>query len=73
LSVPEVFYFGNAIGEVGNSATVTNVDALDNLQTRNNTRNLLNPAPIDFKYDFIETRRLMLRMTSFLGQTPQAY
>jgi hypothetical protein len=58
LSAPEVFYFGNAVGEVGNSATTTNVDAADNLQTRNNTRNLLNPAPIDFKYDFNRDKKV---------------
>jgi len=56
LPSPEVFYFGNAVGESGNSSGNSSgdakVNAADILLTRNNGRNLLNPAPIDFRYDF---------------------
>jgi hypothetical protein len=34
LSAPDVFYFGNAIGETGNSATDANVNAADLLAAR---------------------------------------
>ncbi len=47
----DVFYFGNAIGESGNSATDAKVEFADMLRTRENQRNFLNPAPIDFQFD----------------------
>ena len=57
LSQPDVFYFGNAIGESGNSAgpfpeQYAKVNVFDMLGARDNQRNFLNPAPIDFAYDF---------------------
>ena len=45
LSTPDVFYFGNAIGETGNSDTNTFVDGTDFAATRDNQRNFLNRAP----------------------------
>jgi len=47
----EVFYFGNAIGESGNSAADAKVNALDALSARNNPHNLLNPASITSRHD----------------------
>lgn len=52
LPGPDVFYFGNAIGECGNSTTDAKVNAFDMLGARDNQRNLLNPAPIDFFFDY---------------------
>ena len=52
LDEEDVFYFGNAKGETGNSIADAIVDLADLLGARNNLRNFLNPAPIDFPYDF---------------------
>jgi len=51
LAEPDVFYFGNAVGESGHSAGDARVNAVDVLLTRNNPRTFLDPAPIDFPYD----------------------
>ncbi len=52
LSAPDVFYFGNAIGDTGNKADNTYVNAADRLGCRANPHDSLNPAPIDSPYDF---------------------
>jgi hypothetical protein len=52
LSQAARFYFGNAIGEAGNSATDAIVDPADMLQAKANRRSLLNPAPVDFRFDY---------------------
>ncbi|MBN2477479.1 MAG: hypothetical protein JXB62_22930, partial [Pirellulales bacterium] len=52
LAVPDVFYFGNAVGEAGNSPTDARVDAADMLLARNNPRTFLDPAEIDCLCDF---------------------
>ncbi|HUT09612.1 MAG TPA: hypothetical protein VMY42_03885 [Thermoguttaceae bacterium] len=52
LAEDDVFYFGNAVGETGNSAADARVTVADLLLTRNNPHNFLNPAPIDSPYDF---------------------
>ena len=44
----DVFYFGNAIGESGNSTSDAKVNAFDMLSARDNQRSFLYPAPIDF-------------------------
>ena len=59
----DVFYFGNAIGETGNSAgpfpeQYAKVNAFDMLGARDNQRNFLNPAPIDFPFDFNRDARV---------------
>jgi len=58
LARPDVFYFGNAIGESGNSVTDARVNTIDALLARNNPRTLTNPAPIDFPYDFNRDQRV---------------
>ena len=58
LAEEDVFYFGNAIAETGNSATDAKVNAFDMLAARDNQRNFLNPAPIDFAYDFNRDARV---------------
>ena len=52
LAVNDVFYFGNAIGETGNSAADAFVNATDEIQTRANPRSFTNPAAITGVYDF---------------------
>ena len=52
LAEPDVFYFGNAIGESGNSAADTQVNAQDIGGARDNPHNFLNRAAIDDAYDY---------------------
>ncbi len=52
MSGDNVFYFGNAVAEAGNSAGNAQVTTTDLLLARNNPRNFLNPAAIDFSYDY---------------------
>ena len=49
---PDVFYFGNAIGDAGDQATNTIVNATDEIVTRNFPHSLLDPAEIDDPYDY---------------------
>ncbi len=52
LAAPDVHYWGNAIGDSGNSRTDTAVNVLDALGVRANPRTLLRPASIDIAYDY---------------------
>jgi hypothetical protein len=52
LSAPDVFYFGNAVGEAGNSPTNALVSAGDEIEARNDSHNLLNPATITNRRDY---------------------
>ncbi|MHC4295289.1 MAG: hypothetical protein ACYSTL_06865 [Planctomycetota bacterium] len=53
LIVPDVFYFGLAVGETGNSAADTNVDASDRLGCRANLNpGFPTPEPVTSQYDF---------------------
>ena len=54
LSEPDVHYWGNAVGESGNSETNTWVNAIDRAAVRDNPHNFLNRAPID---DFVDFNR----------------
>jgi len=58
LPQDDVFYFGSAVGEAGNSAVDTQVTVADLLLARNNPRNFLNPAPKDFPYDYNRDQRV---------------
>jgi len=58
LSSADVFYFGNAVGESGDTVGEARVNAADVLLARNNPRNFLDPAPIEFRYDFNRDRRV---------------
>jgi hypothetical protein len=51
LAAADVFYFGNAVGEVGNSSANAIVSSADEALIRLNPRNAFNPAPITFAYD----------------------
>ncbi|NQU21666.1 MAG: Ig-like domain-containing protein [Candidatus Nealsonbacteria bacterium] len=52
LTEPDVFYFGNAVADAGNSPADTQVTAADLLLARNNPRDFLHPAGVDCPYDF---------------------
>ncbi len=58
LTQGDVFYFGNAVGEVGNSTDDAKVNVVDMLAARDNQRNFLDPAPLDFHYDFDRNARV---------------
>ncbi|MBN2477255.1 MAG: cadherin-like domain-containing protein [Pirellulales bacterium] len=58
LEQDDVFYFGNAVGEGGNSTADAQVNATDMLLARNNPRNFLNPAEINFPYDYNRDARV---------------
>ena len=55
LAAPDTFYFGNAVGDTGNSATNTAVSGLDELLTR---RNGTASAAVTNRYDFDRDRRV---------------
>lgn len=52
LAAPDVFYFGNAIGESGNSTLNAIVDANDELAARNDPHSFLNPADLTNVHDY---------------------
>jgi len=54
----DVFYFGNAVGESGNSPTNAQVTVIDMLLARNNPRSLINPAAVDFGCDYNRDARV---------------
>jgi hypothetical protein len=56
LAGNDVFYFGNAIGEVGHTTANAQVNATDEGLIRLNGRNALNPAPVDFRFDIDKNR-----------------
>ncbi len=49
---PYVFYFGNAVAESGNLLEDAQVTPTDLLLPRNNPRSFLDPAAVDFPYDY---------------------
>jgi len=51
LGSADVFYFGNAVGESGNSVTDARVNATDEILARNNPR-AAGQAAVDFAYDY---------------------
>jgi hypothetical protein len=52
LAAPDVFYWGNEVGESGNSTTDANVDAADELAARNDPHNYLHPAGVTNPHDY---------------------
>ncbi|MDY7010415.1 MAG: hypothetical protein SVV80_06635 [Planctomycetota bacterium] len=61
LALPDVFYFGNAIGETGNSASDATVKPTDEIGARNNPHTLggsEGPAGIEDVYDFNRDRKV---------------
>jgi len=52
LAQDEVFYFGNVVAEAGNTDADARVTVADLLLARNNPRDFLSPAGIDFPYDY---------------------
>ena len=58
LSEADKFYFGNAIGESGNSLVNAQVNSSDENAARIHPHTFLNPAPIDSPYDFNRDQRV---------------
>ncbi|MCK4277083.1 MAG: PKD domain-containing protein, partial [Phycisphaerae bacterium] len=59
LSTPDVFYFGNAIGETGNSPSDAEVTPADEVAVRNNPHTLMvNPTDITNTCDFNRDRKV---------------
>jgi len=58
LTRDDVFYFGNAVGETGDSASDALVTAADEQRARQNPRTLLNPATVVDVYDFNRDRKV---------------
>jgi hypothetical protein len=52
LAAADVFYFGNAVGETGNSASNAQVNSTDEIGARSNPKTFLNPALVNDPYDF---------------------
>jgi hypothetical protein len=52
LTSPDVFYFGNAVGESGDNAANATVDTTDFLSTRGSLQTFMNPAPISNTFDY---------------------
>jgi hypothetical protein len=52
LSANDRFYFGNAVGDSGDSDQHARVNATDEIGARNNPHTFDDPAPIDDRYDF---------------------
>ena len=58
LREDHVFYFGNAVGEVGNSAANAIVNMSDVVATRKNPRPFFDPAQMDTVHDFNRDKRV---------------
>src|SRR5581483_9085948 len=52
LPASDVFYFGNAIGESGNSSSDAIVDVTDEIGARNESHTFLNPADVSNVHDY---------------------
>ncbi|MBS3734908.1 MAG: hypothetical protein KGY99_08270, partial [Phycisphaerae bacterium] len=52
----DVFYFGNAVGETGDSTTDAFVNAVDGAGVREHPRSGRDPAPIDYAWDITRDR-----------------
>jgi hypothetical protein len=58
LATDDLFYFGNAPGESGNSTANAQVNGVDFQAVRNNPHTFLNPAEVGNAYDFNQDRRV---------------
>ncbi len=58
LPAQDRFYFGNAIGDTGDSTANTNVNATDVARIQSNFTNFLNPATIANLYDINRDKRV---------------
>ena len=58
LSAPDRFYFGNIVGESGDSPEHSRVDVLDEIAARNHPHTFLFPAAVDDPFDFNRDQRV---------------
>ena len=61
LASDDVFYFGNAVAEAGNSASDARITTTDLLLARNNPRTFLNPAGVTYNFDYDRDQRVDAR------------
>ncbi len=73
LLEPDVFYFGNAIGETGNSTTNAYVNATDAIGARMNPASYSDPASITDPYDFDRDQRVDATDEIIARDNPTAY
>jgi hypothetical protein len=52
LAAPDVFYFGNAPGESGDSPNNASVSVIDEIIARNNPHGLADPVDVNYPYDY---------------------
>ncbi|NQU23333.1 MAG: CotH kinase family protein [Candidatus Nealsonbacteria bacterium] len=52
MAVDDVFYFGNAVADSGDSLSNADVTITDLLLARNNPRDFLAPASVEFRFDY---------------------
>jgi hypothetical protein len=58
LATEDVFYFGNAVGEAGNSTANAQVTSADEMAARSHMRGASNPAPVNYRWDYNRDRRV---------------
>jgi RHS repeat-associated protein len=58
LATDDIFYWGNAIGDTGNTTLNAFVDGTDLVGVEDNQRDSANPAPIDSRYDINRDQRV---------------
>ncbi|MGE3311711.1 MAG: RHS repeat-associated core domain-containing protein [Limisphaerales bacterium] len=58
LANPDVFYFGNAIGDSGDNTSNAQVNVLDEAAVRAHPHNFLDPAPLNSAHDFNRDRNV---------------
>ena len=58
LAEDDVFYFGNAVGDSGNSTLETNVDMNDQIGAWNHPHSAFSPAPIEDAYDYDRDKKV---------------
>ena len=73
LAADDVFYFGNAIGEVGNSAGDGRVTTADVLLIRNNPKTLVDPATITDVHDINRDTKVNTQDRLFAGNNKTTF
>jgi len=74
LAAPDIFYFGNAVGETGDNTSNAVVDLQDDLAARNN-KSGFSPVAITNAYDFNRDQRVdandeLIARDNHSGSTP---
>ena len=73
IATPDVHYWGNAVGEVGDSSTHARVNTNDVILTRDNPHSFLQPASIEDAYDFNRDGRVNTADTIIARDNPTSF